>query len=38
VCLCVCLCVSVCVSLSLRKALDIPFYRYKEMAQLYNGV
>jgi hypothetical protein len=21
----------------LRKALDIPFYRYKEMAQLYNG-
>jgi hypothetical protein len=21
---------------SLRKALDIPFYRYKEMAQLYN--
>jgi hypothetical protein len=20
-----------------RKALDIPFYRYKEMAQLYNG-
>jgi hypothetical protein len=20
----------------LRKALDIPFYRYKEMAQLYN--
>jgi hypothetical protein len=23
--------------LLLRKALDIPFYRYKEMAQLYNG-
>jgi hypothetical protein len=22
---------------SSRKALDIPFYRYKEMAQLYNG-
>jgi hypothetical protein len=22
---------------SLRKALDIPFYRYKEMVQLYNG-
>jgi hypothetical protein len=22
----------------LRKALDVPFYRYKEMAQLYNGV
>jgi hypothetical protein len=21
-----------------RKALDVPFYRYKEMAQLYNGV
>jgi hypothetical protein len=21
----------------LRKALDIPFYRYKEMVQLYNG-
>jgi hypothetical protein len=21
----------------LRKALDIPFYRYKEMTQLYNG-
>jgi hypothetical protein len=21
-----------------RKALDIPFYRYKEMAQLYNEV
>jgi hypothetical protein len=25
------------VSTCLRKALDIPFYRYKEMAQLYNG-
>jgi hypothetical protein len=25
------------VSSPLRKALDIPFYRYKEMAQLYNG-
>jgi hypothetical protein len=25
------------VSACLRKALDIPFYRYKEMAQLYNG-
>jgi hypothetical protein len=24
-------------SASLRKALDIPFYRYKEMVQLYNG-
>jgi hypothetical protein len=23
---------------SFRKALDIPFYRYKEMVQLYNGV
>jgi hypothetical protein len=23
---------------SVRKALDIPFYRCKEMAQLYNGV
>jgi hypothetical protein len=22
---------------SFWKALDIPFYRYKEMAQLYNG-
>jgi hypothetical protein len=22
---------------SFRKALDIPFYRYKEMVQLYNG-
>jgi hypothetical protein len=21
-----------------RKALDVPFYRYKDMAQLYNGV
>jgi hypothetical protein len=21
----------------LRKALDVPFYRYKEMAQLYKG-
>jgi hypothetical protein len=21
----------------LRKALDVPFYRYKEMAQLYMG-
>jgi hypothetical protein len=25
------------VSACLRKALDIPVYRYKEMAQLYNG-
>jgi hypothetical protein len=25
-------------SACLRKALDIPFYRYKEMAQLYNEV
>jgi hypothetical protein len=27
--------VSVCLR---RKALDVPFYRYKGMAQLYNGV
>jgi hypothetical protein len=25
-------------STCLWKALDIPFYRYKEMAELYNGV
>jgi hypothetical protein len=25
------------VSACLRKALDIPFYRYKKLAQLYNG-
>jgi hypothetical protein len=25
-------------SLCLRKALDIPFYIYKEMTQLYNEV
>jgi hypothetical protein len=28
---------SPCVPPFPRKALDIPFYRYKEMAQLYNG-
>jgi hypothetical protein len=28
----------VCCPQCLRKALDVPFYRYKEMAQLYNGV
>jgi hypothetical protein len=35
-----CLCSSSpCVRAScLRKALDVPFYRYKEMAQLYNGM
>ena len=32
-----CLFVRLCSAPSLRKALDIPFYRYKEMAQLYNG-
>jgi hypothetical protein len=35
-----CLCSSSpCVRLPplLREALDIPFYRYKEMARLYNG-
>jgi hypothetical protein len=31
-----CLCLPAFVA-CLRKALDIPFYRYKEMAQLYNG-
>jgi hypothetical protein len=29
--------VPVCVCACLKKALDISFYRYKEMAQLYNG-
>jgi hypothetical protein len=28
---------SPCVPPFPRKALDIPFYRYKEMARLYNG-
>jgi hypothetical protein len=40
-----CVCSSVCLVCAClfflvpcRKALDIPFYRHKEMAQLYNGV
>jgi hypothetical protein len=32
-----CLCLPAFAMSCLRKALDIPFYRYKEMAQLYNG-
>jgi hypothetical protein len=32
-----CLCSPAFVASCLRKALDIPFYRCKEMAQLYNG-
>jgi hypothetical protein len=37
-CLRLCLCVSVPASPSLRKALDIPFYRYKEMPSYIMGV
>jgi hypothetical protein len=32
-----CLCSPAFAASCLRKALDIPFYKYKEMAQLYNG-
>jgi hypothetical protein len=31
------LCLPLLASALLRKALDISFYRYKEMVQLYNG-
>jgi hypothetical protein len=33
-----CLCSPTFAASCLRKALNIPFYRYKEMSQLYNGV